>query len=80
VTNSIRHSGATELSIDIGTEDGAFTLHAVDDGNGAASVELGNGLRGIVERVEGLGGQVDFDGTDGFQVNVRLATQPVVPA
>lgn len=73
VTNAIRHSGASELQIDIGAQDGQITLHAADDGTGSASVEPGNGLRGIAERVQHLGGEVDFDGADGFRVEVRLA-------
>lgn len=74
ITNAIRHADASVLRIDIDVEaDGAIILRAADDGTGAGPVELGNGLSGIVERVEQLGGGVDFDGSTGFRIEARLA-------
>lgn len=74
ITNTIRHADASILRIDIDVEpDGAIILRAADDGTGAGSVELGHGLSGIVERVEQLGGGVDFDGSTGFRIEARLA-------
>lgn len=72
-TNAVRHSEATRLAIDV-TRDGAgVRLVAQDNGWGAAKVVPGNGLRGMAERVEQLGGSVSFDGSDGFRVEVLLA-------
>src|SRR5699024_12735242 len=50
VTNTIRHSYATRLQIDLACEDGQVTLVARDDGVGAHTSELGNGLQGLRER------------------------------
>ncbi len=73
VTNTIRHAEATELRISLRVApDGQLVLEAADDGRGATRLELGNGLRGMVERVEALGGEVSFRGDDGFAVTARV--------
>lgn len=73
VTNTIRHSEARRLSIDVSREGDQFALVARDDGIGARLPELGNGLRGLRERFESLGGELTVDGTAGFVVTGRVA-------
>ncbi|GAA1490309.1 sensor histidine kinase [Brachybacterium sacelli] len=72
LTNTIRHAQAEHLSIDVSRRDGAVELRAADDGVGAREVRLGNGLRGLRERFEGLGGGVDVEGHEGFRVTGHL--------
>ncbi|OZF06790.1 hypothetical protein CH300_08320 [Rhodococcus sp. 15-1154-1] len=74
VTNTIRHSGATELWIDIDAEDGVITLQAHDNGNAAEKLIAGHGLIGMSERVHSAGGTLEhwIDGS----VHLR-ATVPV---
>jgi signal transduction histidine kinase len=73
VTNTIRHADATELWIEIGaTPDGGVTFTAYDDGRGADRVVPGNGLRGITERVQELGGSASFSPDRGFRVVAEL--------
>ncbi|WP_199041880.1 sensor histidine kinase [Glycomyces salinus] len=72
ITNAIRHSHAANLWIEVAAEGDALVFEARDDGVGAAEVVLGNGLRGIAERVEALGGTVDFRGRDGFRVRAEV--------
>lgn len=88
LTNAIRHADARELWITVGAgPSGETVLTARDDGRGAASLVLGNGLRGIRERVEELGGSAGFGppaedaerttshprgGSGGFQVSVLV--------
>lgn len=74
VTNTIRHAEASRLQIDLSVEDGQATLVARDDGIGAASPRFGNGLHGLRERFEELGGELDIDGDHGFSVTGRMAT------
>ncbi|WP_250442912.1 sensor histidine kinase [Actinotalea sp. C106] len=75
VTNAIRHAEATHLWIEVGQDDqGSTLLTAWDDGLGAHPIRLGHGLRGLTERIEGLGGRVVFTGDQGFRVSA------VVPA
>jgi signal transduction histidine kinase len=73
VTNTIRHAEANELWIEIGaTPAGGVTFTAQDDGRGADRVVPGNGLRGIAERVEELGGSATFTSKSGFRVVAEL--------
>ncbi|MEV0729326.1 histidine kinase [Polymorphospora sp. NPDC050346] len=69
VTNTIRHSEASQMWIEITAgRDGGITFTAWDDGRGAERIVVGNGLRGIVERVTELGGQARFSADRGFKV------------
>ncbi|MGJ9411291.1 sensor histidine kinase [Aeromicrobium sp. CF4.19] len=70
VTNTLRHARAGVLWIDVGLEGGEIRLEAHDDGVGAATWTLGHGLRGMSERIEGLGGSVSFEPSDGFGVRL----------
>ncbi|MGP3933035.1 sensor histidine kinase [Nonomuraea sp. KM88] len=72
VTNTIRHAGARELWIEVASDGDAVRLTAVDDGRGAADPVLGNGLRGLAERFEALGGEVSVDGRSGFRVTAQV--------
>jgi signal transduction histidine kinase len=72
VTNTIRHADARELWIDVASDGDAVCLTAADDGHGDAEPTLGNGLRGLVERFEALGGDVRVDGRKGFRVTARV--------
>lgn len=69
VTNAIRHADATSLWIDVEVdEDGSTVLRARDDGRGARQLVQGNGLTGLRERMEALGGHARFSSDRGFQV------------
>lgn len=72
VTNAIRHAEAERLWIDIDAEGGSVVFTARDDGRGATEIVLGNGLRGMTERLEALGGSVGFSGEDGFRVRAEV--------
>lgn len=74
VTNTIRHADALQLWIEVGVaEEGrSVRLRARDDGTGAKDLTLGNGLRGLRERVEALGGHATFRGDGGFAVTVEV--------
>src|SRR5579859_748023 len=56
VTNALKHSRASNLWITIAQADGAITLDARDDGQGAAEVRDGCGLSGMRARLEEMGG------------------------
>ena len=57
VTNVVRHAGATVCRVRFTEADGRVCLSVEDDGQGSQRPE-GNGLRGMRERVEALGGSV----------------------
>ncbi len=62
VTNVVRHAKATRADIALHCADGAVTLVVQDNGRGGRFVgpKKGYGLRGIHERTEALGGQVEI--------------------
>ncbi|MCD0447238.1 sensor histidine kinase [Glycomyces sp. A-F 0318] len=72
VTNAIRHSRAENLWIAIDSDGERVTFDARDDGLGSAAFEPGNGLRGMAERLEALGGAAEFSGEDGFRVRAAV--------
>ena len=74
VNNALRHAGAGNLWIAIERGDAGMSLNLRDDGSGAASFRPGNGLAGMRERVEALGGTLHVQcGADaGFGIEVRL--------
>ncbi|WP_238154380.1 sensor histidine kinase [Ornithinimicrobium sufpigmenti] len=77
VTNTLRHAEARTLTVRVAPDrEGCTVLQTRDDGRGAARVEPGHGLRGLVERFEALGGEVRFDGqrpgAGGFAVTARV--------
>ncbi len=71
VTNVVRHAGATHATIRFSQTGGEFQLEVADDGRGGEHAE-GNGLAGMRERIEALGGAVARDGSRGTRVIVRL--------
>lgn len=82
LSNTIRHAEGRHLTISIDRDSaGDIVLTALDDGRGSAdhrpdaAPPLGNGLRGLVERFEGHGGHVAFDGGRGFRVTARIPTR-----
>lgn len=74
ISNAVRHAGAATLKIDIARSGDVLTMHAADDGPGSAGFNEGNGLRGMRERVELLGGrmQAGWRQPRGFAIHVTL--------
>jgi two-component system sensor histidine kinase DesK len=60
VTNIVRHSQATTCKLRFVTESGQRRLVVEDDGQHHVARE-GNGLRGMRERIESLGGQFSME-------------------
>jgi len=71
VTNVVRHSQATNCRLRLEQNNGACRLEIADDGQGFVSVE-GNGLRGMRERVEMLGGTLERNNKSGTTLVITL--------
>jgi len=73
VTNVQRHAHATRVQVRIRVSAGEALLEAHDDGRGGALVP-GNGLRGMRERIEAVGGRLRIDSVpgQGTRVEVRV--------
>lgn len=71
VTNVVRHSRASHARIMISRSDVGAVLEVTDNGRAAQCAE-GNGLRGMRERVESLGGHVSRAFSNGMRLTVAL--------
>ncbi len=74
VTNAVRHAGASNLWIQGAIRHNHYELHAHDDGKGSPTIEPGNGLAGMEERIRELQGELLFSSAPerGFQVSIRI--------
>jgi signal transduction histidine kinase len=71
VTNAARHARAETLVVEIKREGDAVRITARDDGRGVGRIREGNGLRGLRERFEELGGSLQIDRPDGGGLVLR---------
>lgn len=71
VTNVVRHAQATQCVMRFVTREAHTVLVVEDNGRGGAR-EDGNGLRGMRERIEALGGRFAIDGSEGTRLTIEL--------
>jgi signal transduction histidine kinase len=78
LTNAVRHANARNIWLSLSQGENALRLEIRDDGPARAAHAMGNGLRGMQERVELLGGRVTTDAAPqgGFRLQVILPTEP----
>ena len=71
VTNTTRHAAARHLWITLERGADGITIRASDDGRGTDTIQPGNGLIGMRERFEALGGRVEYRSGQGrgFEVH-----------
>jgi signal transduction histidine kinase len=75
LTNAVRHAKAvTGVTVRFARADGSIEIMVDDDGSGSVEPGSGNGLRGMRERAEALGGTLSAGprAAGGFQVRARL--------
>jgi signal transduction histidine kinase len=74
ITNTLRHSGAQNLWLEVYQADGGVEVRAKDDGRGAESVRIGNGISAMRRRLEGIGGHLRIESAieNGFEVNAWM--------
>ncbi|WP_115944184.1 sensor histidine kinase [Amycolatopsis thermalba] len=74
LTNVVRHANQPRtVDIRFARHDGRFSLVVRDDGRGAETPAIGNGLRGMQERAATLGGRAEARVVDGgFEVRAEL--------
>jgi len=76
VTNVVRHAQARHCRVQFERVNGHCRMEIHDDGRGGLAVE-GNGLRGMRERVEALGGSLLRDTSHGTKLTIDLPVEPV---
>lgn len=60
VANATKHAHCSEVSVLVEADDKEVRAEVVDDGVGGAILGRGSGLRGLVDRVEALGGTLSM--------------------
>jgi two-component system, NarL family, sensor histidine kinase DesK len=71
VTNFVRHAQAHTCLLKIGASNGDCVMQIEDDGRGGDQVE-GNGVRGMRERIEALGGTITRDTSAGTKLKFEF--------
>jgi two-component system, NarL family, sensor histidine kinase DesK len=71
VTNVVRHAQARNCGVQFERVNGYWQLEIHDDGRGGPAME-GNGLRGMRERVEALGGNLHRDTSRGTRLTIQF--------
>ncbi|MEI6100432.1 MAG: sensor histidine kinase [Eubacteriales bacterium] len=72
LTNSLAHGRATAVNVQAQVLKGTVQLQIKDNGAGCAQITESTGLLGIRQRVESLGGRVDYRGSSGFEISVQI--------
>jgi two-component system sensor histidine kinase DesK len=70
-TNVIRHAAATKCHIRFYAQDGSALMEVQDDGRGS-DAPFGNGLSGMSERIQALGGVLKRETERGTRLLIRL--------
>jgi signal transduction histidine kinase len=79
LTNIAKHARASTVKLTVATEGARLLVEITDDGVGGADMRGGSGLRGLADRVEGLGGVLAIDSSSGSgtRISARLPlTEP----
>jgi signal transduction histidine kinase len=75
ITNTLKHSNARNVRIKACLLEGQICLDYTDDGGGCADLKVGNGLAGMRERVEKLGGQLNIQPIPNFSLQARISIE-----
>lgn len=80
ITNAVRHSGADNLWLSLHSAAQTLELNVRDDGRGADATDIGNGLRGMRERLRQLGGELQLHTAQGhgFALQIHLPVEHTV--
>jgi PAS domain S-box-containing protein len=77
LTNAAKHSHASAVHVRIARENGFARIEVADDGVGGAATDGGSGLRGLVDRVEALGGRLRLESPlgEGTKVHAEIPSR-----
>lgn len=78
LTNAAKHSGASEVLIDLAIRDSSLCLAVSDDGIGGADPCCGSGLIGLADRVGALGGTLEIISPAGKGTTLAIKL-PITP-
>ena len=70
LTNVARYAQASSVSVDVEHTGAKLVVTIADDGIGGADCRHGSGLRGLVDRVEAVGGRLHVDSPPGMGTRI----------
>lgn len=70
ITNTLKHSNACKVLIKVTQQNNQILLDYTDDGGGCDNLKVGNGLNGMRERVERLGGTLQIQSKPSLNLHV----------
>lgn len=71
ITNTVKHAKAQNLWITLTASGEGIEISARDDGRGVSKVHMGNGLKGMTERLHQFGGRIVCESAKGRGFSVR---------
>jgi signal transduction histidine kinase len=76
LTNVAKYAEADAVSVDVACDRGTLVVTVADDGIGGADPRRGSGLRGLVDRVDAVGGLLEISSApgEGTRLCARLPT------
>jgi signal transduction histidine kinase len=72
LTNAVKHADARSVSVGLTRHGDGLTVVVVDDGDGGARIDAGTGLKGLVDRVDALGGTLTLVSPIGEGTELRV--------
>jgi signal transduction histidine kinase len=79
LTNVAKHAKASAVTVEVKQQCGTLVVAVADDGVGGANL-AGNGLRGMDDRVQALGGSLRLDSAPGHGTRIEAALPLTSPA
>ena len=71
LTNVVKHANATDVAVSVQRRGARLVVAIDDDGVGGAREGQGSGLRGLRDRVEALGGELEIASAPGCGTRLR---------
>ncbi len=80
LANAAKHADPSAATITVRLRGGVASIEIADDGAGGADVAGGSGLRGLVDRVEAIGGRLEITSPPGAGTVLRAELPVRAPA
>lgn len=79
VTNSIRHGNANKIEVILKFSEACIRLYIIDDGTGCGKIVPDFGLKGMKEKINSIGGNIDFSSLpgNGFSVKAYIPVEVI---
>ena len=79
VTNSIRHGNANKIEVILKFSENCIRLYIIDDGTGCGKIVPDFGLKGMKEKINSIGGNIEFSSLpgNGFSVKAYIPVEVI---